>query len=105
MARPRVMRFRRGLSMKAVAAFDVTHIGTGESIISFSHAREGRAHFEELPLLIEGESKIVRQINEELVIIKLKPTLFSYSANRTAVVEGTDELRLRISHVLWTELS
>lgn len=91
--------------MKSAAIPDVVYITDAQHVISPVQAAEMRANFDRLPLLIEGESKIVKQINDELVIITLKPTLFSYSANRTAVVEGSDELRLRISQVLWKELA
>jgi phosphoribosylaminoimidazole-succinocarboxamide synthase len=91
--------------MTVAAGANISYIGSDETVISLAQAMKSRALFEELPLLVEGESKIVRQIDNGLVIIRLKPTLFSFSANRTAVVAGTDELRLRISQVLWTELS
>jgi phosphoribosylaminoimidazole-succinocarboxamide synthase len=67
--------------------------------------RSLRDRFDSLPLVVEGESKIVRRIGHGLVMVRLKPTLFSHSANRAAVVEGTDHLRLRISAVLWKLLS
>ena len=60
-----------------------------------------RAHFDSFPLLVEGESKLVRSIDNKNVMVRLKPTLFSYSANRAGTVEGTDRLRLRISAHLW----
>lgn len=60
-----------------------------------------RQVFDDLPLLVEGDSKIVRCLGEDQVMIRLKPTLFSYSANRAGQVPGTDELRLRISKRLW----
>src|SRR5262245_12203470 len=60
--------------------------------------------FECLPLVCEGESKIVRQLTPTLVAIKLKPTLFSYKADRYGVVPGTEEYRLRVSNVLWQRL-
>lgn len=63
-----------------------------------------RDRFEELPLLVEGESKIARVVDASTVIVRLKPTLFSYMANRTAVVDGTEKLRLRISDYLWRVL-
>lgn len=63
-----------------------------------------RSMFDDLPLLIEGESKVIRVIDDQTVIVRLKPTLFSYSANRAATVEGTDWLRLRISERLWRAL-
>lgn len=61
--------------------------------------------FESFPLFCEGESKIVREITQELVIVRLKPTLFSYKANRAGVVAGTDSLRLQISRILWNCLA
>lgn len=59
------------------------------------------ARFNELPLLAEGESKILRAVTPKLAIVRLKPTLYSITANRSGVVEGTDSLRLRISERLW----
>jgi phosphoribosylaminoimidazole-succinocarboxamide synthase len=63
-----------------------------------------RKRFDSLPLIVEGESKIVRQAGDGLTMVRLKPTLFSYSANRAAVVQGTETLRLRISAILWKTL-
>jgi phosphoribosylaminoimidazole-succinocarboxamide synthase len=63
-----------------------------------------REKFDSLPLIAEGESKIVRRIEDGMTMVRLKPTLFSHSANRAAVVEGTEQLRLRISEILWKEL-
>lgn len=63
-----------------------------------------RSMFDDLPLLVEGESKVIRVIDDQTVIVRLKPTLFSYSANRAAAVDGTDWLRLRISERLWRTL-
>jgi len=60
--------------------------------------------FDTLPLLVEGESKIVRLLSEEKVAIRLKPTLFSYKANRADSIAGTEVLRLRISEILWSSL-
>ncbi len=61
--------------------------------------------FDRLPLLIEGESKVMRSAAPGLAIVRLKPTLYSITANRAGVVEGTDILRLRISEILWRILS
>lgn len=71
---------------------------------AFAYPEHWRSMFEDLPLLIEGESKVIRVIDDQNVIVRLKPTLFSYSANRAATVEGTDRLRLRISERLWRML-
>lgn len=45
-----------------------------------------RSMFDDLPLLVEGESKVIRVIDDQTVIVRLKPTLFSYSANRAATI-------------------
>jgi phosphoribosylaminoimidazole-succinocarboxamide synthase len=63
------------------------------------------AQFEQLPLLAEGESKIIREASPGLAIVRLKPTLYSITFNRTGVVEGTDILRLRSSEILWDVLT
>lgn len=55
--------------------------------------------FAELPLVIEGESKEVRYFGNGKVAIRLKPTIYSYTANRCGIVEGSDILRLRASRV------
>lgn len=53
------------------------------------------AEFAALPLVIKGESKEVRYVGQGLVVIKFLPTVYSYTANRCGVVEGSDVLRLR----------
>lgn len=53
------------------------------------------ADFEKLPLVVEGESKIVRQIDDNLAVIKFKPTIYSFTQNRAGIVPGSDLLRLR----------
>jgi len=60
--------------------------------------------FEQFPLVVEGESKIVRDVGENNVLIRLKPTLYSLKSNRSSIVRGTDQLRLHISKVLWDHL-
>jgi len=60
-----------------------------------------RAAADTLPLAFEGESKIGRWIDDAHVLVVLKPTVFSYTANRAGVVAGSDALRLRISQILW----
>jgi len=63
------------------------------------------AHFDTLPLLAEGESKILREAAPGIAIVRLKPTLYSITFNRSGVVEGTDNLRLRVSEILWNLLA
>ncbi len=47
---------------------------------------------------VEGESKRIFQVKsrhkKEIALVELKPTLYSFTANRYGVVEGTDKLRL-----------
>jgi len=52
-------------------------------------------HFKALPLVTEGESKEVRYLGNGEVIIALKPTIYSYTHNRSGVIPGTDILRLK----------
>lgn len=55
--------------------------------------------FKKLPLVVEGESKEVRYAGNGKVIIKFKPTIYSYTANRNAIIDESDALRLRASKV------
>jgi phosphoribosylaminoimidazole-succinocarboxamide synthase len=55
--------------------------------------------FRALPLVIEGESKEVRYAGGGEVVIRFKPTIYSFTANRTGVVEGSDRLRLEASRI------
>jgi phosphoribosylaminoimidazole-succinocarboxamide synthase len=57
------------------------------------------AAFSRLPLVVEGESKLIRRWAEGQCLIKLKPTIYSYTQNRTGVVPGSDALRQRASRV------
>lgn len=54
------------------------------------------AQFRALPLVTEGESKEIRYAGNGLVVIRLKPTVYSYTHNRTGIVKGTDVARLRV---------
>lgn len=55
--------------------------------------------FLRMPLVVEGESKEVRYAGGGLVVIRFKPTIYSYTANRAGVVEGSDTLRLQASRI------
>lgn len=55
--------------------------------------------FEKLPLIVEGESKIIRNAGNGLCVIKFKPTVYSYTYNRAGVVENTDILRVKCSRI------
>ncbi len=51
--------------------------------------------FQKLPLVVEGESKEVRYAGHGTVVIRLKPTVYSYTHNRAGVIIGSDTLRLQ----------
>jgi phosphoribosylaminoimidazole-succinocarboxamide synthase len=53
--------------------------------------------FDSLQLLTEGESKIIRLLNEKIVVEKFKPTIYSFTHNRYGMVEGTDDLRIQFT--------
>jgi hypothetical protein len=55
--------------------------------------------FNELPLVIKGESKEVRYFGQGLVVIKFLPTIYSFTENRCAKVPGSDKIRLRVSKI------
>lgn len=73
--------------------------------MSFDINELNEKSFKELPLVIEGESKEVRYFGNGLVAIRFKPTIYSFTANRCAVVPGSDKLRLRASKVFTQVLS
>jgi phosphoribosylaminoimidazole-succinocarboxamide synthase len=57
--------------------------------------------FSSLPLLTEGESKIVRAWTDKVVVMRFKPTVYSFTANRYGVVPGTDIIRARFTAALF----
>lgn len=71
---------------------------------NLDHIEAMTGTWQSLPIIYEGESKVLRQLTADLYLISLKPTLFSYTANRSAEVPGTEKLRLRISRILWEVL-
>lgn len=60
--------------------------------------------FEALPLVTEGESKILRRWTEHLVIEKFKPTVYSFTHNRYGHAEGTEAIRARFSAEVFRRL-
>lgn len=57
------------------------------------------SEFVKLPLVVEGESKEVRDAGNGLCVIRFKPTIYSFTANRAGVIYGSDTLRLRASRI------
>ena len=60
--------------------------------------------FEPLPLLAEGESKIVRRLTDTLVVERFKPTVYSFTQNRYGIAEGTDDVRAQFSAATFRHL-
>lgn len=58
-----------------------------------------RQTFEDMPLVVEGNSKEIRRSGEKECWIRFKPTIYSYTANRAGVVEGSDRLRMRTAEI------
>lgn len=57
--------------------------------------------FDSLPLVVEGESKIIRKWTEKVVAIRFKPTVYSFTANRYGEVPGSDRIRLKFTAALF----
>ncbi|WQJ53536.1 MAG: hypothetical protein [Wendovervirus sonii] len=56
--------------------------------------------FRKMPLVVEGESKEIRALDDDFCIIYFKPTIYSFTSNRTGVVEGSNIPRVHCSQVL-----
>lgn len=58
--------------------------------------------FREWPLIVEGESKEIRQYpgDDEMVVTWLKPTIYSFTENRCGWVDGSNLLRARVMKTL-----
>jgi phosphoribosylaminoimidazole-succinocarboxamide synthase len=50
-----------------------------------------------LPLVIEGESKIVRRYSSRFDIIQLKPSIYSHKMQRAGSVKGSDDERMAMT--------
>jgi phosphoribosylaminoimidazole-succinocarboxamide synthase len=61
--------------------------------------------FEVLPLLVEGESKIIKYWTPKVVIEKFKPTVYSYTHNRYGLVDGTDAIRIKFTTAVYRKMT
>ena len=61
--------------------------------------------FEYLPLVKEGESKIIRYLGRGKVAIRLKPTIYSYSQNRYGIIPNSEKIRVQACKILVDELN
>ena len=62
-------------------------------------------HFDSLPLLFEGHSKIVRLWTDRVVALRFKPTVYSFTMNRYGNVPGTDVVRLKFTAALFRRMT
>lgn len=76
--------------------------GTASSISKWQDLRAG---WDRLPLLNRGESKEIRIIDDDHVMVRMIPSLYSYSQNRSAMIEGTDAARLESFRILTAVLT
>jgi phosphoribosylaminoimidazole-succinocarboxamide synthase len=61
--------------------------------------------FDELALLVEGESKIIKYWTSKVVIEKFKPTVYSYTHNRYGLVAGTDAIRIKFTTAIYRKMT
>jgi phosphoribosylaminoimidazole-succinocarboxamide synthase len=61
--------------------------------------------FEALPLLADGESKELRLWTDEVVLMRFKPTVYSFTSNRYGESTGTDLVRLRFTAALFRRMA
>jgi phosphoribosylaminoimidazole-succinocarboxamide synthase len=67
--------------------------------------RELPIDFDALPVAFEGESKSVRLWTDRVVVMRFKPTVYSYTHNRYGEAPGTDVVRLRFAAALFREMA
>ncbi|UIF88181.1 phosphoribosylaminoimidazolesuccinocarboxamide synthase [Cupriavidus sp. UYPR2.512] len=63
-----------------------------------------RFEFDDLPLLCRGESKEIRLLTRRVAVAKLLPTLYSFTANRSGQVDGTEIVRSSFSAMIFREM-
>lgn len=64
-----------------------------------------RFDFASLPLLVRGDSKEIRLLTPRIALVRLIPTVYSFTYNRYGEVPGTDEVRARFSAELFREMA
>ena len=61
--------------------------------------------FDALPILADGDSKQVRLWTDQVVLLKFKPTVYSFTMNRYGEAPGTDAVRLRFTSALFRRMA
>lgn len=64
-----------------------------------------RFDFDSLPLLVRGDSKEIRLLTPRIALVRLLPTVYSFTYNRYGEVPGTDEVRARFSAEIFREMA
>jgi phosphoribosylaminoimidazole-succinocarboxamide synthase len=61
--------------------------------------------FEQLPLLVQGDSKEIRLLTPKIALARLLPTVYSYTHNRYGIAPGTDKIRTLFSANIFRKMS
>lgn len=61
--------------------------------------------FEQLPLLVLGDSKEIRLLTPKIALAKLLPTVYSYTFNRYGLAPGTEAVRTQFSAQLFRRMA
>ena len=67
--------------------------------------QESINNYVNLPSYHKGESKEIKQTKQAKILIqRFLPSVYSYTANRAAIIPGSDEIRMAVSKILWKPL-
>ena len=64
-----------------------------------------RFTFEELPLLVRGDSKEIRLLTPRIALARLLPSVYSFTHNRYGSVPGTEVVRARFSAAVFRTMA
>jgi phosphoribosylaminoimidazole-succinocarboxamide synthase len=81
---------------------DLTHADPGALLENA--LRSIPFQFANLPLEVEGESKEIRRWTDKVVLVRMKPTVYSYTYNRYGEVAGTDAIRLSFTSEIFRRM-
>jgi len=64
-----------------------------------------RFRFEDLTLLVNGDSKEIRLLTPRIALARLRPTVYSFTSNRYGIAPGTEIVRSRFSAKLFRSMA
>jgi len=99
-ASPGIFRIQTGSHRAVEIDLDASSLGALETVLQSIVVDPL-----ELPILLEGESKILRSWTDKIVVEELKPTVYSYTMNRYGTAVGTDAVRVAFSAALFREMA